>query len=1023
MRTFLRIPSRLKCTLILISLLWFSTSLSAQDITTGLKLYYSFEDVDTTTVPDLSGNNQHATLKGAAAITPAYSGLGVECLVKDNYLLLPADILSNTTDFTFATWAYFNGVNNSTRFFDFGNIAEDNNPDDFLCFMPNNGSGFARMRFRTTGGALGINVDATVKTPAAQWCHVAVTFDWDDGVAAGTATIYINGLPAGTAQYSTLPSMMGAGTSTTNYIARSRWDQDKNGLNAILDEIRLYTRALTEQDMAALYGVSAEALMLANGYPQTLLDAKSQLTIPGDLTAVSAPLTLATTADGGVNIVWSSSNPAIVDSLGNINRPDQYDATVVLTATLSQVVGEKTFYQSKKFTVVVSAFNQVGYQVAKWSFQPENIAMEDGAITVIDDTESAFKATLKNEATIRTIGTTDQFNVLDLGNGTGYLDLGQEIGKAIYSLNNYTMCGFFRIAEDYASLNSNGNFYWTFSNTADAMADPTGYIIGSLKSQGQSIATHRYDNGNQAVNVNSNAPKGGWHHFAYTQIGTEGTIYIDGQPLLSGTITNLPSVALPREGRTGTWYNWLGRSNYVTDVYLRKTLLYDFQLWREGLTADDISFEMNIAETIDRLNNAMAEDSSYVLPELASEYDALTLSNLNEVTSNVTLPTAGTLDNTIAISWRSDNPSILDNQGVVNRPDLYPVTVNLTATLFKSGQSINKTFQATVKELDGTGFTQNMLVKFDFASVNDTLVTDAAEKHFVGTLENGAVIRPIGTSVVYPTLDLYDSTAYFNMGEKVGRILYNLTDYTMSCFYRVDSANTWLSNAGNFMWSFSNSDRSGTDQNGVLFGGLRSQSVVITPKYWSTGEQAVSAGSVAMTGNWHHLAYTQQDTIGTLYVDGMLVMMDTITWVPANTLPKPGLIGTKYNWLGRSSYVGDAYLSKTLLHDFRIYNKALSEEEIQLTELNVVTMLNNLDAAYLENPNPPVAVRNPMNTAIKVYGTPNGIRINGLTGVERVAVFDLSGRSIRVSNASDITLKPGLYFVKVDNLVTKVLVR
>jgi hypothetical protein len=380
------------------------------------------------------------------------------------------------------------------------------------------------------------------------------------------------------------------------------------------------------------------------------------------------------------------------------------------------------------------------------------------------------------------------------------------------------------------------------------------------------------------------------------------------------------------------------------------------------------------------------------------------------------------LDNTIAISWRSDNPTILDNQGVVNRPDLYPVTVNLTATLFKSGQSINKTFQATVKELDGTGFTQNMLVKFDFSSVNDTLVTDAAEKHFVGTLEMVPSSDPSEPVLSTPPWTFTTVPLTSIWVRKCGRILYNLTDYTMSCFYRVDSANTWLSNAGNFMWSFSNSDRSGTDQNGVLFGGLRSQSVVITPKYWSTGEQAVSAGSVAMTGNWHHLAYTQQDTIGTLYVDGMLVMMDTITWVPANTLPKPGLIGTKYNWLGRSSYVGDAYLSKTLLHDFRIYNKALSEEEIQLTELNVVTMLNNLDAAYLENPNPPVAVRNPMNTAIKVYGTPNGIRINGLTGVERVAVFDLSGRSIRVANANDITLKPGLYFVKVDNLVTKVLV-
>ena len=116
-------------------------------------------------------------------------------------------------------------------------------------------------------------------------------------------------------------------------------------------------------------------------------------------------------------------------------------------------------------------------------------------------------------------------------------------------------------------------------------------------------------------------------------------------------------------------------------------------------------------------------------------------------------------------------------------------------------------------------------------------------------------------------------------------------------------------------------------------------------------------------------------------------------------------------------------MTNTLLYDFRIYDKALTEEEIQLTELNVVTMISSLDQAYLENPNTPVSVRNPLNAAVKIYGSVNGIRINGLTGTERVALFDLSGRSIRVANASDITLKPGLYFVKVDNLVTKVLVR
>jgi len=155
----------------------------------------------------------------------------------------------------------------------------------------------------------------------------------------------------------------------------------------------------------------------------------------------------------------------------------------------------------------------------------------------------------------------------------------------------------------------------------------------------------------------------------------------------------------------------------------------------------------------------------------------------------------------------------------------------------------------------------------------------------------------------------------------------------------------------------------------------------------------------------------------------MLVKTDTITWVPSKTLRQPGRLGTNYNWLGRSPYVGDAYLTNTLLYDFRIYRKALTEEEIQLTELNVVTTLSKLETAWAENPNKPASVRTTTQSNIRVYNTANGISIHGLTGTEHIALFDLSGRSIRVTNSSDITLKPGLYFVKVDNMVTKVLVR
>ncbi|MDP4276565.1 MAG: hypothetical protein Q8914_02925, partial [Bacteroidota bacterium] len=150
---------------------------------------------------------------------------------------------------------------------------------------------------------------------------------------------------------------------------------------------------------------------------------------------------------------------------------------------------------------------------------------------------------------------------------------------------------------------------------------------------------------------------------------------------------------------------------------------------------------------------------------------------------------------------------------------------------------------------------------------------------------------------------------------------------------------------------------------------------------------------------------------------------DTVTWLPSNTLPTDGRTGTNYNWLGRSPYVGDAYLSKALLYDFRIYNKALTDEQIQNSELNVAATINALETAWIENPNIPASVKSAQNTAVTIYTTANGIRINGLTGNEKVSLFDLTGRQIRISNPADITISRGLYLVKVDHNVTKVFVR
>lgn len=760
--------------------------------------------------------------------------------------------------------------------------------------------------------------------------------------------------------------------------------------------------------------------------PTNLVAAYNALTL-GDVSAVTSNITLpATSGPANIPVTWTSTLPLVIATDGTVTQPDQFDASVKLTATMSDVVNGVTFTLTKDFFVTVLAKTAVDDLLANWDFAPDSIFIENGVTKVKSSSATAFVGTIMNDASIRTIGNTKKYNVLYTGNGTGYFDMGTEIGVAIYSLTNYTMAGFFRIDADYTELNSNGNFIWNFSNTMDAPTDKNGYIIGSLKNQSHNVTSSYWASGDQGVGVNTNAPKDGWHHIAFTQNGNTGTVYIDGVQVAQNTgMTNLPSTTLPIAGRTGTLYNWLGRPCYPTDVYLRKTMIYGFQLLKATLAADDInmgygSFE-GVGTTIDNLNAAYAENPNYLAPELATEADNLSLGDLTAVTSNITLPAKGTLDQSISISWKSTNTSVIDNNGVVTRPNYYSYNDTLIATLSKNGQKVFKSFPATVVVKEGTEFTNNLLVKYDFSTVTDSVVTDAAEKHFTGTLKKNASISTIGTTVKYNVLNLGDSIGYFDMGPEVGKLMYNLTDYTVGAYYRIDSSYTdaALASNGNFLWNFSNSSDILKTPTGYVIGSLRNQAYTITPTNW-TPEQTVSFINPALKDGWHHFAYTQSGTTGTIYVDGILATSSTITMLPSTALPKADQLGTLYNWIGRSCYTGDVYLRKTLVYDFRLYKTALTEEQIQTSVLNVGPTINALQVAYAEKPN---AVSSIANNQYKVSTTAGTIKISGLNGTENVSLFDIAGRRIRVTNPTRISTNAGIYIVKINNEVTKVVVK
>ncbi len=996
-----------------------ATSVFAADITTGLIIHYDFEAVSGTTVPDVSGSAFDGTLAGAAAVTTGYIGQsGLQCTAKADYLSLPAGFTTNLTSFTYSAWVKLDALKDATRFFDLGIGANSSSTNNFLAFIPslNGDDQYMVLRYRPASGTA-YNVASTVKCPVGVWAHVAVTYNWNG--TYGTATIYLNGSAVGTGTNLPYNPSLSLGSTTDNFVGYSRWPSNTNGFGGVLDDVRFYNRALTTADIMALRGVPSELTAEYNNLTASTLIAG------GNLTNVTSNLNMPqTVTTPGVSITWTSSNTAVVSLDGTVTRPTNFDATSILTATLSETSNGETYTLVKSFTVVVKATNILGDILANWDFNKDLIFVENGLTKVKSSSEMPFVGTVMNDATIRTIGapTSIQYNVLYTGNGTGYFDLGTAIGEAVYSLTDYTIAGYFR-ADDDAVISTGGNFYWTLSNTADAVADPTGYIIGQLNVQRNAITPTLYS-AEQGVSAGTAAPVGGWHHIAYVQSGTTGTVFVDGVSVATAPVSNLPSTTLPIIGRTGTYYNWLGRSPYVLDNYLKKTMLYGFQLMKATVSGPDLinGYDVypGVLTTIQNLDAAYAENPNYVSGGLADEANNLTLGDLSAVTSNITLPTKGTLDNTINISWTSSNTLVIANDGTVTRPKYFNVNDTLIATLSKDAQTITKSFPATVLLEPGTEFTTDLIVKYDFSSVSDSTVTDAAEMHFAGKIKNNASIASMGTTQIYKVLNLGDGNGYFDMGLEVGKVLYHLNDYTMSCYYRIDASYEDILKNGNYLWLFSNSTDALTGKNGYINGTLTTQAVSITPTFYSAKE-AVSYATAASLGGWHNLTYTQSGTIGTVYVDGYNVASGTVNNLPSTTLPKVGLEGTPFNWIGRSCYpASDVYLRKTLVYDFRLYKLALDADQIKTSVLNVEGTIPSLDNAYNEYFNGVIQI---VNSPYKVTSTVGEIKIIGLQGTEKVSVFDIAGRQLKVVNVNRITTNAGIYFVKVDNYVAKVIVK
>ena len=220
--------------------------------TAGLVAYYTCDQTTGTTLLDSSGLGHDATLSGATSfaagqvgnglVLTAINPVGVDAASSGGYASLPPGIVAGATAMTVTAWFRVTTTLSFQRVFDFGTSTATSS----MYFTPYNANGLPQFsaRFLPEAGAE-IKQDLIATAIAIDaWHFVAVVLDGTGG------HLYLDNSAAVSSATMTLkPSNMGA--MPNNWIGRSEFTVNPY-FDGMIDEFRIYTRALTPAEIAIL---------------------------------------------------------------------------------------------------------------------------------------------------------------------------------------------------------------------------------------------------------------------------------------------------------------------------------------------------------------------------------------------------------------------------------------------------------------------------------------------------------------------------------------------------------------------------------------------------------------------------------------------------------------------------------------------------------------------------------------------------------------------------------------------------
>ena len=231
-----------------------SDAADGSETTSGLILYYPFDDGSGTTATDTSGFahngllENHADSGNPAAWTTSGRDNGAVVFSGAQDVVVPSGVLTSVTDMTIGVWVKLQSISAWARVFDFGNgpLGTGNH---WTFLTP---SGLNGVEWDMYGGATLADGAAQEETllsgtqlPTSVWKHIAMT------ASGANYQMYIDGFPAAEVNGGVVitPSEMEP-LSPASWLGKSRFGDPY--LNGTVDELRIYNRILTAPEIADL---------------------------------------------------------------------------------------------------------------------------------------------------------------------------------------------------------------------------------------------------------------------------------------------------------------------------------------------------------------------------------------------------------------------------------------------------------------------------------------------------------------------------------------------------------------------------------------------------------------------------------------------------------------------------------------------------------------------------------------------------------------------------------------------------